>query len=249
MTDATEITTVNQVQTIAVTNAEGQAVLDRKAYAQLTDRLRSAASDPRVRVVVLKGFDGCFCKGGDLSEFLDRSKHGLLVSTVTELFQILAEFPKPLIASVDGDAIGVGCTLLFHCDLVFASERSTFRVPFVDFGLIPDAATSMLAPERMGYGNAFKFFCLGETLDAATAKSCSIVSDVVHSDEIASRTMFVARQLAKKPERSMYQTRSLLRGDRAGLRGRIDHEIALFRCALQDEGTMKRLSRIAKLAA
>ncbi|MEZ5810202.1 MAG: enoyl-CoA hydratase-related protein [Rhizobiaceae bacterium] len=249
MTNATENTLENHVQTIAVTSRPGPAVLDREAYAHLTETLRHSADNADVRVVVLRGFNGCFCKGGDLSEFLDKTKHGLLISTVTDLFRTLAEFPKPLIASVDGDAIGVGCTLLFHCDMVFASERSTFRVPFVDFGLIPDAATSMLAPQRMGYANAFRFFCLGDTLDASAALSCSIISDLVHSNDIAGRVAATARQLARKPQHSLLQTRGLLRGDRSGLKGRIDHEIALFRCALQDEGTMRRLSRIARLAA
>lgn len=237
------------IQSIAITDTKGQAVLDRHSYEGLTNLLRQSAENPDVRVVVLRGISGCFCKGGDLSEFLDRSKHPLLISAVTNLFQTLAEFPKPLIARVDGDATGVGCTILFHCDMVFASERSTFRVPFVDFGLMPDAATSMLAPERMGYMNAFRFFCLGETLDAEAAKSCSIVSDLVSSEHIASQTMLAARRLAKKPQHSLARTRELLRGDRSGLRGRIDHEIALFQCALQDETTIRRLSRIAKLAA
>ena len=237
------------IQSIAITETDGQAVLDRHSYESLTNLLMQSAANPDVRVVVLRGISGCFCKGGDLSEFLDRTKHPLLISAVTNLFQTLAEFPKPLIASVDGDATGVGCTILFHCDMVFASERSTFRVPFVDFGLMPDAATSMLAPERMGYMNAFKFFCLGETFDAEAAKSCSIVSDLVSSEHIASQTMLAARRLVKKPQYSLTHTRQLLRGDRSGLRGRIDHEIALFQCALQDEGTIRRLSRIAKLAA
>ncbi len=244
-----ESKTVGHVQTIAITATEGQAVLDRHSYEVLTELLRQSAADPNIRVVVLRGISGCFCKGGDLSEFLDRTKHVMLISAVTDLFLTLVEFPKPLVASVDGDAIGVGCTILFHCDMIFASERSTFRVPFVDLGLIPDAATSMLAPERMGYADAFRFFCLGETFSAKMAKSSSIVSEMVGSKEIEARTLYVARQLAKKPQHSLTRTRELLRGDRTGLRGRIDHEIALFQCALQDERTIRRLSKIAKLAA
>ncbi len=249
MTNQTQSTVENHVQTIAITASEGQPVLDRESYQELTRLLRQSAVNPEVRVVVLRGFNGCFCKGGDLTEFLDHTKHDVLISTVTDLFQTLANFPKTLIASVDGDAIGVGCTVLFHCDMVFASERSTFRVPFVDFGLIPDAATSMLAPLRMGYMDAFRFFCLGQTLDAAAAKACAIVSDLVDSGEIAERTTFVARQLAKKPQYSLNETRSLLRGDRSLLHHRIDQEIELFRQALQDEATMRRLSRIARMAA
>lgn len=245
----TESNMAGHVQSIAITDPDGQSVLDRHAYEALTKMLRQSAANPDIRVVVLRGISGCFCKGGDLSEFLDQTKHRRLIAAVTDLFQTLAEYPKPLIASVDGDATGVGCTILFHCDMVFASERSTFRVPFVDLGLMPDAATSMLAPERMGYMNAFRFFCLGETFDAEAAKSCSIVSDLVSSEHIATQTMLAARRLARKPQHSLTRTRELLRGDRNGLRTRIDQEIALFQCALQDERTIRRLSRIAKLAA
>ncbi len=249
MTQSADSAVTNHVLTIAITHAGGQSTLDRQAYAQLTRMLKMAAVNPDVRVVVLRGFNGCFCRGGDLSEFLDTDLHHRLIATVTDLFQTLAEFPKPLIAGVDGDAIGVGCTLLFHCDMVIASEQSTFRAPFVDFGLIPDAATSALAPIQMGYGNAFRFFCLGETFDAATAKSSAIVTDLVESEELIAKTNSVARKLAKKPTFSLSQTRQLLRGDRASLRGQIDREIELFRDALQDEGTMRRLSKIAQLAA
>ena len=249
MTQLEDSAVKNHVLTIAITHAGGQSTLDRQSYEQLTQLLQKSAANPDVRVVVLRGFNGCFCKGGDLSEFLDVNMHHRLIATVTDLFRTLAEFPKPLIASVDGDAIGVGCTLLFHCDMVIASEQSTFRAPFVDFGLIPDAATSTLAPERMGYTNAFRFFCLGETFDAKEAKSTSIVSDLVSSEELSTRTNSVALKLARKPTFSLNQTRQLLRGDRASLRGQIDREIELFRDALQDEGTIRRLSRIARLAA
>jgi enoyl-CoA hydratase/carnithine racemase len=210
--------------------------------------LRAAADDGEVRVVVLRGLDGCFCLGGDISEFLDSTKHAALIEAVTGMFRTLATFPKPLLGCVEGDAVGVGCTILFHCDMVIASGQSTFRVPFVDLGLVPDAATSILAPERLGYAAAFRFFCLGDTLTAAEAKDLGLVAEIaVGSPQTWAHSR--ARQLAKKPVEALRQTRGLLRGDGRHLCDRIDEEISLFHKALQDETTLRRLARIARLVA
>ena len=165
----------NQTLIITVSSEDGRPVLDSRAYRRQAEMLREAAEDETVRVVVLRGLAGCFCLGGDLSEFLDATSHNGLIAAVTDLFRTLATFPKPIIGCVDGDAVGVGCTILFHCDLVVASRTSTFRVPFVDLGLVPDAATSLLAPLKLGYANAFRFFCLGDMLDAADARALGLV--------------------------------------------------------------------------
>lgn len=236
----------NHILTIAVAADDGRPLLDRKAYGRLAATLRGAAVDDEVRVVVLRGLAGCFCLGGDLSEFLDATKHAPLIRAVTDLFRTLATFPKPILACVDGDSVGVGCTILFHCDMVVASQASTFRVPFVDLGLVPDAATSILAPERLGYAAAFRFFCLGETLRAGEAKDLGLVSEVATDAE--EQTFARARQLAKKPVEALRQARLLMRGDGSHLCGRIDEEISLFHKALQDPTTQRRLARIARMS-
>jgi enoyl-CoA hydratase/carnithine racemase len=238
----------NHILTVTVSAEDGRPLLDRGAYDRLAATLRAAADDEEVRVVLLRGLDGCFCLGGDLSEFLDATKHASLIEAVTGMFRMLATFPKPLLACVDGDAVGVGCTILFHCDMVIASGRSTFRVPFVDLGLVPDAATSILAPERLGYAAAFRFFCLGDTLMSAEAKDLGLVAEIAEDDAEA-RALLRARQLAKKPVAALRQTRGLLRGDGNHLCDRIDEEISLFHKALQDETTLRRLARVARLAA
>jgi enoyl-CoA hydratase/carnithine racemase len=237
----------NHILTVTVVSDDGRPLLDRGAYERLTATLRAAAADDETRVVVLRGLDGCFCLGGDLQEFLDATRHAALIEAVTSMFKTLATFPKPILACVDGDAVGVGCTILFHCDMVIASDQSTFRVPFVDLGLVPDAATSILAPERLGYAAAFRFFCLGDTLTAAEAKDLGLVAEIA-SGNPEERTHTRARQLAKKPVEALRQTRGLLRGDGSHLCDRIDEEISLFHKALQDETTLRRLARIARLA-
>jgi enoyl-CoA hydratase/carnithine racemase len=242
----------NHILTVTVAAEDGRPLLDRGAYDRLAATLRAAAEDEEVRVVILRGLDGCFCLGGDLSEFLDATKHAGLIEAVTGMFRTLATFSKPLLACVDGDAVGVGCTILFHCDMVIASAQSTFRVPFVDLGLVPDAATSILAPERLGYAAAFRFFCLGDTLAAAEARDLGLVAEIAPGNtgqNAEDWTFSRARQLAKKPVEALRQTRGLLRGDGNDLCDRIDKEISLFHKALQDETTLRRLARIARLAA
>ncbi|MCF6100222.1 MAG: crotonase [Mesorhizobium sp.] len=233
---------------VTVSSDDGRPVLDGRAYESLARIFHEAAIDDDVRVVVLRGLAGCFCLGGDFSEFLDATKHQRLIAAVTDMFRTLATFPKPVLACVDGDAVGVGCTILFHCDMVIASDESTFRVPFVDFGLVPDAATSILAPQKLGYAGAFRFFCLGDTLSAADARMLGLVTEIVVGD-VEEAALGRARQLAKKPVAALLQTRDLLKGDTGALCDRIDQEISLFQQALQDDTTLRRLQRIARLAA
>ncbi|RWQ51475.1 enoyl-CoA hydratase-related protein [Mesorhizobium sp.] len=233
---------------VTVSSDDGRPVLDGRAYESLARIFHEAAIDDDVRVVVLRGLAGCFCLGGDFSEFLDATKHQRLIAAVTDMFRTLATFPKPVLACVDGDAVGVGCTILFHCDMVIASDESTFRVPFVDFGLVPDAATSILAPQKLGYAGAFRFFCLGDTLSAAEARMLGLVTEIVVGD-VEEAALGRARQLAKKPVAALLQTRDLLKGDTGALCDRIDQEISLFQQALQDDTTLRRLQRIARLAA
>lgn len=239
----------NHTLAITVASKDGRPFLDGPAYRSLAATLREAAADEEIRVVILRGLSGCFCLGGDFSEFLDKTRHRGLIAAVTDMFRVLATFPKPLLGCVDGDAVGVGCTILFHCDLVVASPKSTFRVPFVDFGLVPDAATSILAPEKLGYTDAFRFFCLGETLDAEEARGLRLVSHLTADADPEQQAMTIARTLAKKPAKALSQTKALLRGDEKLLCDRIDREIKLFHDALQDEVTIKRLARIARMAA
>ena len=239
----------NHALIVTVSSDDGRPVLDRRAYESLAKTLHEAAVDDDVRVVVLRGLAGCFCLGGDFSEFLDATKHQRLIAAVTDMFRTLATFPKPVLACVDGDAVGVGCTILFHCDMVIASNESTFRVPFVDFGLVPDAATSILAPQKLGYAGAFRFFCLGDTLSAEDARMLGLVTEIVADGTVEEAAFGRARQLVKKPVAALLQTRDLLKGDTGALCDRIDQEISLFQQALHDDATLKRLQRIARLAA
>ncbi len=234
---------------VSLSAENGRPALDKTAYLQLSGILGHAAADGQLRSVIFRGLDGCFCTGADLNEFTEPQLYPALIAAVTGYFRALAAFPKPLFACVDGEATGVGCTTLFHCDLVFAGPQSTFRVPFVDFGLVPDAATSILAPIRLGYAAAFRFFCLGEQLDAQAAHEIGLVTDLCLDREPVEQALEVARRVSRKPARAMETARRLLRADVDQLNNQIDHEIELFRDALHDDVTIRRLRRLARLAA
>ena len=244
-------TIFNSSLVVTLHDGRGEASLDRSAYLTLAKVLAEAGRNDAIRSVILRGFAGCFCRGADLNEFTDPESYPGLIDAVTSYFRALADFPKPLLACVDGEATGVGCTTLFHCDMIFASATSTFRVPFVDFGLVPDAATSLLAPDRLGYTEAFRFFCLGQALSAERAAAIGLVSEVCAGteEETFALALDIARLVGRKPSGALETTRRLLRGEQRRIRNQIDREIELFRDALRDDRTIRRIKRLARMAA
>jgi enoyl-CoA hydratase/carnithine racemase len=135
---------------------------------------------------------------------------------------------KPLLAAVDGPAIGIGTTLLLHCDLVYASPAATLSTPFIDLGLVPEAASSLLLPMRSGHAVAFEMLCLGGTLDASRALAAGLVNAVVPAATLEAKVLAAAAALARKPRQALLVSRRLLRGDPARLRERMHEEFQLF---------------------
>jgi enoyl-CoA hydratase/carnithine racemase len=144
----------------------------------------------------------------------------------------LAELGTPLVAAVEGFAIGVGTTLLLHCDLVYAEPGATFRLPFVDLGLVPEAGSSLLLPRRVGLAKATEMLMLAEPFDAAEALRLGIVNAVVPPDALLAHALDRAARLAAKPREALRATRRLIRGDRAPLIAAIEAESAAFAAAL-----------------
>ena len=144
----------------------------------------------------------------------------------------LAEFEKPLIAAVDGLAVGVGTTLLFHCDLVYATPESRFQMPFVNLGLVPEAGSSLLAPQRFGRAKAAEFLLLAEPFDAKEAHALGLVNALVPQAELIAHAMGKAAALAAKPRAALLATRRLMRGDAEALKARMAEEMHAFAAAL-----------------
>ena len=219
------VETRDGVQVVVFDRPDKKNALTLEMYATAAAALRAADEDLSVRVVVITGAGGIFTAGNDLGEF----KESPPTSKDTPTFDFLGELVrarKPLIAAVPGAAVGIGTTLLLHCDLVYAAESATFRMPFVDLGLCPEGASSFLLPRIMGHARAAELLLLGKRFDAAEAHALGLVNAVVPDGELHDRASEAAHALARKPPGAVRSTKELLR------RG----SLAAVRRALEEEG-------------
>jgi len=216
------------VLTLTFNRLERKNAINLAMYAALADALGEAGDDPAVRVAVIEGHETVFCAGNDLEDFLRRPPMDSGSPGLRFLHNISA-FPKPLVAAVCGPAIGVGTTLLFHCDLVYAGDNATFSMPFVSLGLCPEAASSLLAPRQLGYHHAAEMLLLGESFSAAEALRRGLVNRVVPPSECKALAQTQARRLAAQPLTSLITTKRLMKGElQAAAHARIDTEVIEF---------------------
>jgi enoyl-CoA hydratase/carnithine racemase len=179
-------------------------------YGEMAAALSGAAADPAVRVVVFSGSGGFFSAGNDVQDFLQNPPSGE-DSPVWAFLKAIASFEKPIVAAVEGAAVGIGTTLLLHCDIVVASTTARFQLPFVDLGLVPEAGSSLLLPALAGYHMAAELLLLGAPFDAQAAHRAGLVSRVVLPAELLPAAMALAEALAHKPPASLRLTKRLLR--------------------------------------
>jgi len=214
---------------------EKKNALTGDMYGALCEALALASRDADIGVVVLAGRGGVFTAGNDIGDFAMRAAAGgdANDSPGATFIRALARFEKPLVAAVDGLAVGIGTTLCFHCDLVYASPAARFKMPFVDLGLVPEAGSSLLTPQRFGYAKAAEYLLLGESFDAETAHELGLVNAVVAADALAAHALERARALAAKPRHALMTTRRLMRGDAAALYERMDVELQAFAAAVR----------------
>lgn len=210
-TDHIIATTEGRVRTVVINRPEKKNALTLSMYRGLTDELQKAAADPAIRVVVLTGVDGVFTSGNDLADFQNAGDLGE-DAPVFRFIQALPGFPKPLIAAVNGLAVGIGTTLLPHCDLVYASANAVFITPFSRLGVTPEAGSSLLFPLIMGLPRATEMLMLGEAFNAERAKEAGLVNDVVAPAELTRQVSERAKVLAALPPEAIRQAKDLLRG-------------------------------------
>jgi enoyl-CoA hydratase/carnithine racemase len=192
---------------------------------------------------VIIGSGDIFTAGNDLADFLATAQGtGELASDVLRFVRLLPVIRKPLIAAVNGDAIGIGTTLLFHCDLVYAPPHATFATPFLDLGLVPEAASSLLMPMRMGYARAFEMLVLGETFTAERSVAAGFVNRIVESANLERVALDATRRLAQKPPEALAVARRLMRGDPTSILARTDAEIVFFRERLRSPEAIKEFT-------
>ena len=227
MADLVELDRDGQVLRATLARTDKKNALTGAMYKILTDALAQAGRDETVGAVLLAGKDGVFTAGNDIGDFLAIAG-SVETSPGTLFIRALAAFEKPLVAAVEGPAIGIGTTLCFHCDLVYAAPSARFQMPFVNLGLVPEAGSSLLAPQRFGYAKAAEFIMLAEAFDAAVARDLGLVNAVVEPEALYAHALAKAQALAAKPRDALLATRRLLRGDPAVLKARMDEELRLF---------------------
>lgn len=208
---------------------ERKNALTASMYQAMTAELEDAARRPDIAVVLLAGRGDSFCAGNDLSDFMagPEGMESALAFTKT-----LARFDKPVVAAVQGAAVGIGTTMLLHCDLIYASPDARFIVPFVNLGLVPEAGSSLLLPAIIGHAKAAAMLLLGEPMIAQDAEQNGLVTAIVAAETLVDHARAKAAALAASPQAAVMTTLRLLRHDESSLLDRMDKEAELFQEAL-----------------
>jgi len=202
-------------------------------YDALTGALHTASEDGGVGAMMIAGDGGVFTAGNDIADFVKAAQAPAGDRGGTRFIRALARFDKPLVAAVDGNAVGIGMTLCLHADLVYASPTARFRMPFVDLGLVPEAGSSLLVPARFGPARAAEFLLLGEAFDAKRAEEIGFVNAILAAEELRAYALAKAQALAAKPRAALLATRKLMRGDREPLYARMEQELEVFGQAIR----------------
>ena len=209
--------------------------LTRQMYSILAEEISSANSDDEIGAVLIYGEGNDFTSGNDVNDFLEHPPTGN-ESPVWHFLTAIRDFTKPLVAAVSGRAVGVGTTMLFHCDYVIAGEGSKFSMPFVNLGLVPEAGSSYLLPLIAGHHRAAELFMFGEACSAQRGYEVGFVNEVVSDEELAIRAGERAKQLADQPRTAMRETKRLLRQlHQKQLAAVMDEEAKLFTAALESD--------------
>jgi enoyl-CoA hydratase/carnithine racemase len=229
MTDHVIVTDDGPIRILRLNRPAKKNALTDQMYETLAESLENAAVSKTVRCVVITGGSTAFTAGGDLQDFLHAAQHEGLRPQVMRFLHRLPHAGKPLVAAVQGVAIGIGTTMLMHCDYVVAAIDARFSTPFANLGLVPEAGSSLLMPRLMGTRRAFELLVMGRPLDADEAKTLGLVNAVVPAGEVEPEAIKAARMIAALPAEAVAAARRLIRGPTAESVKRIDEEAEIFR--------------------
>ncbi|EOQ62635.1 hypothetical protein F935_01724 [Acinetobacter calcoaceticus ANC 3811] len=222
------------ILTLTMSNPNKKNAINYEMYSALSQALDQAATNQGVHVVVLTGEGSAFTSGNDVNAFETRDTSSSEPPASIVFLKNLATFPKPIIAKVNGVAIGIGSTMLLHCDLVYASQGSIFQFPFVNLGLVPEAGSTYILPRLLGFARASEIILLGEKFSADQAKNYGLVNEIFEATELDQAVEDVAIKLAHKPSQALQLSKKLLRDMPIDdLLNRIDHESTIFSHCLQ----------------
>jgi enoyl-CoA hydratase/carnithine racemase len=230
MSENVRVEIVDGVCTVTIARPEKKNSLTQAMYAGLADAIERAESERSVGCLLLTGAGGVFCAGNDIADFrAPRPAESRDAPSPSRRFYFgLTNFAKPIVAAVPGLAIGIGCTMLLHADIVYAASEARFRLPFVDLGLVPELGASMLLPWLMGKHRAAELLLLADFFDAATAERLGFVNRILPQAELLPQATATARALARKPQEALRLTKKLLRPDMKPLLERMEEERELL---------------------
>lgn len=219
----------NGVLTLQLNRPEKKNALTEAMYKQLTEHFQHASQSSDIKAVVIGGTQNCFTAGNDLSDFIEHPPTDETAS-VFQFLNTVAEFPKPLIAAVNGHTVGIGTTLLLHCDLVISGQNAQYQLPFVNLALVPEFGASYLLERRVGYAKAAEWLLLGQPFSADAAYHAGLVNTVVADDLTLKTAIDAAINIAQQPEQSVQITKQLMKKEDADKVKRIiAEEGAIFR--------------------
>lgn len=220
--------TENRIAFVELARLDKKNALTGEMYGQLADAISAADKDPQVRAVLLHGAPDCFCAGNDVGDFLKRPP---LVegSPSARFFVAMQELRKPIVGAVGGPAVGIGTTMLLHCDLVYAATNARFQLPFVPLGITPEFGSTYILPLLAGYQRAAELLLLGQPFTAEKAKEVGIVTAVVSQENLFAEARKAAETLAALPPQSVQLTKQLMKKRHAQIvRETIAEEVKVF---------------------
>lgn len=217
MTEHVRIQIESGVMRVLLARPAKKNALTNAMYAALCDALARAEREDEIRVVLFEAEGDAFTAGNDLGDFAAVASGTLARSDMrgTEFIRLLGRAQKPCVAAVQGIAVGIGVTLLLHCDLVFVAEDARLSTPFVNLGLVPEAASTLLLPARIGHARAYAMFALGEAVDGRTAHALGLANAALPRAHVRERALQAARALAEKPAEALRETKRLMRDGEA----------------------------------
>ena len=234
MTDYVRIAIEHSVLTLTLNRPDKKNALSIAMYSALADALVKAETDPAVRAMLIQAEGDAFTSGNDLADFAAVSAGTLRREDMTsgKFLTALARAQKPLVIAAQGLAVGIGVTMLLHADMVFVAEDAKLSTPFVNLGLVPEAASSMLLPQRIGYGRAYQMFALGEQMDGRTAAAIGLATAAVPASELRATAAAAAKKLTAKPIGALKAMKRLMR-DPDLIQSAMNRESEIFGARLQ----------------
>lgn len=226
--DHISITIDDHIQHIKIQRLDKMNALTNDMYQAMADALKNSHRDESIKVNLISGEKGCFTAGNDIKDFLSYAQKGEFGDGVINFLTMLGTLETPLILAIDGPAVGIGTTMIFHADLTYATKSASFSTPFLDLGLVPEAASSYLIPKAIGHNRAYELLVLGETYTADQALAAGFINKLIEPDQLISHCLTIAKRLAAKPAEALHISKQLLRSDKETILRIMEKESEIF---------------------